>query len=163
VPRTTQPDRFDAVVPSPVGPLGIAVVDDRVRRIAFLPPRRAPRPPAGALAREVAAQLARYFADPSTPFDLPLDEGGTPFQHRVWAALRALPTGTTASYGDLATRLASGPRAVGGACRANPLVIVTPCHRIVAAGGALGGFAGATDGRPLATKRWLLDHEVHAR
>jgi methylated-DNA-[protein]-cysteine S-methyltransferase len=160
--RTPAPE-FAAVVASPVGPLGIALAGEAVGEIAFLPPQTRPRAPTHALAREAAAQLAHYFSDPDWAFDLPLHEPGTPFQRRVWAALRAIPRGQTRSYGALAATLHSGPRAVGGACRANPLVIVTPCHRVVAAGGALGGFAGATRGRPLATKHWLLAHEVALR
>lgn len=159
----TPMSEYAAVVASPVGPLGIALAGEAVGEIAFLPPRSRPRAATHPLAREAIAQLAHYFSDPDWVFDLPLAEPGTPFQRRVWAALRAIPRGQTRSYGALATTLQSGPRAVGGACRANPLVIVTPCHRVVAAGGALGGFAGATAGRPLATKRWLLAHEAATR
>jgi methylated-DNA-[protein]-cysteine S-methyltransferase len=162
VPRDNPTPRFDAVVATPIGPIGIAIAGEALERIAFLPPRRRPSTPSHPLAREVAAQLTHYFTDPHFAFDLPLTEHGTPFQSRVWAALRAIPRGETRSYGALATALTSGPRAIGGACRANPLVIVTPCHRVIAVNGGLGGFAGAVAGRPLATKRWLLEHEMAA-
>ncbi len=162
MPRANPTPRFDAVVATPIGPLGIALADEVIEQITFLPPRRRPRTPRHPLAREAAAQLTHYFTDPRFAFDLPLIEHGTPFQRRVWAALRAIPRGETRSYGALATTLASGPRAIGGACRANPLVIVTPCHRVIAAHGGLGGFTGAIEGRPLATKRWLLEHETTA-
>lgn len=151
---------FDAVIASPAGPLGLARDGDMVARVAFLAPGHALHPPDHPVLREVADQLERYFADPDWRFDLPLAERGTPFQRRVWAELRRIPRGATLSYGTLARHLASAPRAVGGACRANPLVIVTPCHRVVAARGGLGGFAGATSGRPLRTKQWLLDLEM---
>lgn len=156
----TRADRYDAVIASPVGPLGLAQDGDALSRVAFLSNRHRPRPPATPLLHEAANQLARYFTDPDWRFDLPLDEHGTPFQRRLWAELRGIPRGETRSYGTLAAQLDSGPRAVGGACRANPLVIVTPCHRVVAARGGLGGFAGATTGRPVQTKQWLLDHEA---
>ena len=160
MPQAAKPQPFDAVVTTPIGPLGIMLNDEAIGRITFLPPRRRPQAPTHPLAREAATQLTRYFADAGFCFDLPLVEHGTPFQRRVWAALRAIPRGETRSYGALAATLASGPRAIGGACRANPLVIVTPCHRVIAAHGSLGGFSGAVEGRPLATKRWLLEHEM---
>jgi len=151
---------YDSVIASPVGPLGLAQDGDALTRVAFLSSRHRLRPPATPLLREAAAQLDRYFTDSDWRFDLPLGEHGTPFQRRLWAELRGIPRGETRSYGALAAQLDSGPRAIGGACRVNPLVIVTPCHRVVAARGGLGGFAGATAGRPLQTKRWLLDHEA---
>jgi methylated-DNA-[protein]-cysteine S-methyltransferase len=84
---------------------------------------------------------------------------GTPFQRRVWHALRRIPSGCTRSYGELARELGSSARAVGGACRRNPIPIVVPCHRVIAAGGGAGGFMGQRSGDALAIKTWLLDHE----
>lgn len=149
---------WDAVIDSPIGRLGI-VADAALTSIDFIAagrgvPRLAPRT---ALAREVSRQLHAYFADPRVKFDLPLQLGGSDYQRRVWAALRRIPVGRALSYGQLAQRLDSGPRAVGGACRANPVPIVVPCHRVVAAAG-LGGFAGPGEGM-LHIKRWLLAHE----
>lgn len=120
-----------------------------------------PDPAAGAgegIPAAVTAELAAYFADPGHRFELPLRVTGTPFQRRVWAALRAIAPGRTRTYGDLAAELGTSPRAVGGACRANPCPIVVPCHRVVGAAG-LGGFAGDTSGHKVAVKRWLLRHE----
>lgn len=96
--------------------------------------------------------LGRYFAGEPVAFDLPLAPGGTPFQRRVWTAMRAIPHGETATYGELARSLDSEPRAVGGACGANPIPIVIPCHRVVAANGP-GGYSG---GGGLTTKARLL-------
>ncbi len=81
---------------------------------------------------------------------------GTAFQRDVWAALRAIPAGTTTSYGQLAARLGrpKASRAVGLANGTNPVAIVVPCHRVIGADGALTGYGGG-----LARKRWLLDHE----
>ncbi len=106
----------------------------------------------------VTRQLAHYFADGHGTFDLPLTLKGTEFQRRVWALMRAIPPGETRTYGSIANELGSAARAVGQACRANPLPIIVPCHRVVAAQG-LGGFAGDTSGRKLEVKRWLLRHE----
>ena len=102
------------------------------------------------------AQLAEYFAGTRRTFDLALDPAGTDFQLRAWKALRSIPFGQTISYGEQAAELGEpgAARAVGAANGRNPLSIVVPCHRVVAASGALTGFAGGLD-----TKAWLLDHE----
>lgn len=100
-----------------------------------------------------AVQLREYFAGRRAAFDLPLAPVGTPFQRRVWAAIAKIPHGRTATYGELARRLSSGARAVGMACGRNPIPIIVPCHRVVAADGRLGGYSG---GDGAATKRALL-------
>jgi methylated-DNA-[protein]-cysteine S-methyltransferase len=148
---------YDAVIASPLGRLGIEA-RAALTSIDFVSPRTPVKPPATPLARKVCAQLRSYFADPRTRFDLPLAATGSDFQQRVWRAMRRIPAGQVKSYGELAHALKSAPRAVGGACRANPVPIVVPCHRVVSAAG-LGGFMGATGGRALAIKRWLLRHE----
>ena len=107
------------------------------------------------------AQLHAYFAGELRDFDLPLDERGSDFQLRVWAALRDIPYGETCSYGDIAERIGEDPRvasrAVGLANGSNPNAIVTPCHRVIGADGTLVGYAGG-----LHAKRWLLDLEAKA-
>lgn len=103
-------------------------------------------------------QLRTYFEEPSHCFRLEFDLRGTPFQQRLWQALLQIAPGQTLSYGDLAKILSSSARAVGNACRANPCPIVVPCHRVLAKQG-LGGYAGATGGKNLEIKRWLLRHE----
>ena len=110
-------------------------------------------------ARKVVEQLRDYFTDPEYCFDLPLRMQGTPFQRRVWSAMRSIPAGETRTYGILADGLNSSPRAVGNACRANPLPVIVPCHRVVSVSG-LGGYGGRTSGRNISIKRWLLDHEA---
>lgn len=101
-------------------------------------------------------QLEEYFAGRRTAFELPISETGTDFQKQVWAALRTIPWGQTRSYGQIAAAIGrpAASRAVGGACRENPLLIVTPCHRVVGASGALVGFGGRQ--RRLDTKAFLL-------
>lgn len=103
-------------------------------------------------------QLRDYFSQ-STPFHgIALAPCGTAFQKTVWHELTKIPMGETRTYGDIAQRLNSSPRAVGNACRKNPVAIIIPCHRVVAANG-LGGYAGQTQGSQLDIKRWLLKHE----
>lgn len=148
---------YDAVIGSPLGRLGIRA-RAALTAIDFLPARTPLKTPANPVARAVCAQLRAYFADPQTRFDLPLAPPGTVFQRLVWRALRRIPSGATRRYGELAAVVRSAPRAVGGACRANPIPIVVPCHRVVAAAG-LGGYTGSTHSRAVHIKRWLLAHE----
>ena len=153
---------WDAVVEAPGFALGIAVATDHLTRIEFLSPRAA-QPARTTLGREVAGQLAAYLDDPRTRFDLPLASVGSPHQQKVWHIMCGIESGFTLTYGEVATRIGSSPRAVGGACGANPFPVVIPCHRIVAAGGALGGFAHSTQGFLPGIKRWLLTHEAAER
>ena len=111
------------------------------------------------LLRRARDQLQDYFDGKRLTFDLPLAPHGSAFQKRVWAALCAIPPGETRSYADIARAIGSAPRAVGGANGANPIPIVIPCHRVVAADGSLGGYSG---GEGPATKRFLLDLESRA-
>ncbi|MGD8812578.1 MAG: methylated-DNA--[protein]-cysteine S-methyltransferase, partial [Thioalkalispiraceae bacterium] len=83
---------------------------------------------------------------------------GTSFQQKVWKTMLNIPPGKVMSYGEIAKKLNSSPRAVGNACRANPLPLLVPCHRVVSQAG-LGGYGGETSGKRLAIKRWLLSHE----
>jgi len=149
---------YSAVIAAPFGRLGIHA-QEALTSIDFVSNRVPLRPPRTPLARQVCSQLKTYFTDPRTRFDLPLVPDGTLFQQRTWRALQRIPSGTARTYGELARTLKSAPRAVGGACRANPIPIVVPCHRVVAANG-VGGFMGATRGRAMDIKRWLLEHEA---
>jgi methylated-DNA-[protein]-cysteine S-methyltransferase len=149
---------YAAVIASPVGRLGIRA-HEALTCIDFVSVRVALAPPRTPLARQVCAQLKAYFANPRTRFDLPLAAQGTEFQQRAWRALQRIPSGRARTYGELARTLKSAPRAVGGACRANPIPIIVPCHRVVAASGP-GGFMGATRGRAMDIKHWLLEHEA---
>jgi methylated-DNA-[protein]-cysteine S-methyltransferase len=152
-----------AVYDAPVGRLGIAVEADGLARIERVPTAAQPSP-TSALAAEVVAQLQAWFASPrDTVFDLPLSPAPTRFQARLRSALMALAPGELVTYGELARVVGSSPRAVGAACAANPIPIVVPCHRVVAAGG-LGGYGGtATEGVELAFKRRLIDLECGER
>jgi methylated-DNA-[protein]-cysteine S-methyltransferase len=146
-----------ALMDTPLGPIGLWWEGDTLTGVDLEPDpdrqRSQDAPP-----ESVTQQLDRYFADGQGTFNLPLAVGGTEFQRRVWSLMRAIPAGETRTYGDIARELGSAARAVGQACRANPLPIIVPCHRVVGAQG-LGGFAGDTSGHKLAVKRWLLRHE----
>ncbi len=148
---------YDAVVITPFGALGI-VAQEALSSIDFLKRVRMSQSARTPLAREVCAQLRAYLSDPRHVFDLPLDLRGSAYQQRVWRALGRIRPGRTLSYGELAAKLASGPRAIGNACRANPIPVVVPCHRVVGVNG-LGGFMGGRAPAHLNVKRWLLTHE----
>jgi len=140
-------------MPSPVGHLTIDESDDKIVAIRWADD---PHGDATPLLKEAARQLEAYFAGRLARFDLPLAAAGSAFDRRVWAAMQAIPYGQTRSYGELAHTTSSAPRAVGGACGRNPLPIVVPCHRVLAASGRLGGYSGGTG---LPTKQILLTLE----
>lgn len=150
---------FDAVITTAFGALGVRTAENAISEIRFLPPGTPRQKPTNALAERACAQLAAYLSDPKAGFDLPLKAAGTDFQRSVWRTIAAIPKGKTLTYGEIARQLKSAPRAVGQACGRNPYPVVVPCHRVVAADGGLGGFASATGGYLLDTKRWLLAHE----
>jgi len=151
---------YAAVLASPFGKVGIRISDDAITRIDYLPMDRDMLEPTDAFAHEAVRQIRAYLANPLHTFDLPCRVDGTAHQRAVWQGISAIPSGSTMTYGELAQRLDSGARAVGAACGSNPIPIVVPCHRVVAAGGKLGGFMHSRAAFPLAIKRWLLAHEV---
>lgn len=140
---------------SPIGDLTLSEADDAIVSLDWGWGRDQTATP---LLRRAAASLQAYFDGTVTAFDLPLAPPGTAFQQRVWRALRAIPPGATARYGDIARACGSAPRAVGQAVGANPIPILIPCHRVVAAAGP-GGYSGAGG---LATKQFLLSLEARA-
>src|SRR4030095_13807993 len=87
----------------------------------------------------------RYLDDPEFKFTIPLAPGGTPFQRRVWDAIRAIPVTESRTYGEIARAVRSAPRAIGQACGANRIALIIPCHRVVGSRGAIGGVIGAGD------------------
>ena len=150
---------YAAKLRTPFAVLGIRTEGGRITGVEFLPRSERAYAPADPVAARAARELERYLADPRHRFTLPLAPRGTEFQHRVWDAISAIPVGESRTYGEIARKLRSAPRAVGQACGANPIAIVVPCHRVVGSLGALGGFMNAAEGDPLAIKRWLLEHE----
>ena len=160
------------VIDSPIGPLTLATHAGRLCVLHFGDDRSAVEvmlrrwyggqplavPPAP---MPVVARLASYFGGETTALDgIDVELNGTPFQRRVWEALRSIRVGETVSYGDIARRIGAptSVRAVGAANGANPVAIVVPCHRVIGTGGSLTGYGGG-----LERKRWLLQHERPAR
>jgi len=138
---------------SPIGPLALFEADGAIVAVdwGFLPEND--ETPLLLKARD---QLEEYFDGKRTGFDLPLAPHGTAFQQKVWAALSRIPFGQTKSYGELARELGTAARALGGACGRNPIPVIIPCHRVLGANGAMGGYSGI-DG--VETKEFLLRHE----
>lgn len=151
-----------AYLQSPIGPLLIAGDGDAVRQILFAKDGRPAQPEPGwvqsatGAVAEAMTQLREYFAGERTEFDLALALEGTAFQRAVWRKLQEVPYGQTISYGELAERIGKpkASRAVGSANGANRIPIVIPCHRVIAAGGKLGGFGG---GLPVKEKLLALE------
>jgi methylated-DNA-[protein]-cysteine S-methyltransferase len=151
-------DSYSGRIATPFAVLGIRTAGERLTGIDYLPKGAATLDPLDRLAERVCRQIRRYLDDPEFHFDLPFDYRGTDFQCRVWRAIHAIPSGRTLRYVDIARRLRTAPRPVGGACGANRIPLVIPCHRVLGANG-LGGFMNARSGFPLEVKRWLLRHE----
>lgn len=126
-------------IKSPLGPLTLFADEDAIVVLEF---GQVPEGETSPLLEVAKAQLAAYFRGELKQFDLPLKADGTPFQKSVWKLMREIPYGQTRSYGDLAKKLKSAPRAVGGACGRNPIPIIVPCHRVLAADRKIGGFSG---------------------
>jgi methylated-DNA-[protein]-cysteine S-methyltransferase len=151
-------ESYHARFPTPFAVLGIRTAGDRVTDIEYLPLGVATLAPLNTLAEKVCAQVARYLEDPQYRFRLPFAYDGTAFQCKVWRRVSAIRTGSTLTYNDIARTLRTAPRPVGGACGANRIPIVIPCHRVVAAYG-IGGFMRGAGEHALSVKRWLLRHE----
>jgi methylated-DNA-[protein]-cysteine S-methyltransferase len=100
-------------------------------------------------------QVEAWFLGKARGFSARLSPAGTPFQRRVWSALRRIPFGETRSYGDVARTVGSSARAVGRASATNPICLIVPCHRVIGADGSLTGYGGG-----LERKTWLLAHEM---
>ncbi len=161
------------LVDSPLGPVFAGGSAEGLHRIDFVTDERdldwflvrleqdagEPTEQDGEAAAEVREQLRGYFAGERFEFELPLAPRGTPFQREVWQALREIPCGETATYGEIARQLGrpGASRAVGITNSRNPLAIVVPCHRVIGSSGALTGYASG-----LERKRWLLEHESSA-
>lgn len=157
--------RRHTVQDSPVGPVVAVEQDGALVRLGTVAAGSAFDPathPAAAGPRdddalpELRRQLEAYWRGELRAFDVALAPPGTPFQRRVWAALRTIPYGQTWSYRQLAEQVGqpTASRAVGAANGRNPVFVVVPCHRVVGTSGRLTGYAGGLD-----LKRWLLDHE----
>ena len=155
-------------IPSPIGRIVIVVDADRLcsldfedytermmrllkRRYAEVQLKQVTDP------HDFSTRIRDYFdGDYASLAAIPVNTGGTPFQHQVWTALREIPVGQTVTYSQLAARIGrpTAVRAVGMTNSLNPVALVLPCHRVVGCNAALTGYAGGVD-----RKRWLLGHE----
>ena len=138
---------------SPIGPIS---VHEKGGHIAVVGWGDIHDPQPTPLLRDAVSQLKAFFAGDLTEFDLPLCPEGTEFQKQVWETIYTIPYGETWSYGQIACRAGTAARAVGGACGANPIPIIIPCHRVLAANGRAGGYSGRGG---LKTKAVLLNIE----
>lgn len=145
---------YKAIIQTPIGKLGISALDQILTRLDFLTDDKTLIEPNEEILINVANQLYQYFQCPSFQFNIPYQLQGTPFQNKVWQTLSKLPIRKTVNYGTLAKKLKTGARAIGNACRANPLPILIPCHRVIAQE-SLGGYKG----KEIFIKKWLLNHE----
>jgi len=110
------------------------------------------------IVKQASEQIQQYLKQPATQFSNSLhQQQGTSYQQRVWQAIADIPLGQTATYGQIANKIGSGPRAVANACGANNIPIIIPCHRVVAQNGIGGYMQGKEYG--LLIKRWLLAYE----
>lgn len=143
---------------TPVGLIGIRAHGGVLTHLLFMhhEPATALSAPGSSLVDEAFRQLDAWFAGRLREFSLPIVACRSDFERRVREAMLRITYGATASYGELAAAIGSpgAARAVGTACGRNPLPLIVPCHRVVAAGGRIGGYAGGTE-----MKRWLLDFE----
>lgn len=167
---SAEPDVAVGTVDAPFGRVWVAVTSRGLARVAFaedvydeLARRLSPRVlDVPSRTDAVRRQLDEFFAGSRQTFELDLDESlvREGFQRKVLDAAAAIPYGAARTYGEVAAAAGSprAVRAVGSALGANPLCIVVPCHRVIRAGGGLGGYAGG-----LPAKRWLLDREADSR
>jgi methylated-DNA-[protein]-cysteine S-methyltransferase len=160
--RPVRESSYFSFVASPIGELLLVSNGHALTGVSMEPPggwsgQPRPGPRDDALLRPAREQLRAYFAGELLDFDLHLAAAGTPFQQRVWRALRAIPYGDTASYADVAREIGNptATRAVGAANGRNPIAIIVPCHRVIGKDGSLTGYGGG-----LARKQWLLRHEI---
>ena len=155
---------YATIVNSPVGYLGLQLDGQTLTGIEFLGRKISTSQQAylnklsNACMKRIQSSLNDYFANPKNvrpPVSL---LNGTEFQKKVWQVLAQIKPGETRTYGDIADEINSSARAVGNACRRNPIPIFIPCHRVVSASGR-GGFMGKTSGEAMDIKEWLLANE----
>ena len=150
---------FHSIIDSPIGKLQLSMNEERVTKIEW-PKSAIINSPlmTSPFSLKMSNQLEEYFLYAHNDWSMPFVKCGTEFQQKVWHYLQTIPLGETRYYSDVAKALGSSAQAVGNACRANPFVIVVPCHRVISKAG-LGGYDGQTIGHNMVIKQWLLDHE----
>lgn len=156
--KQIKPQPRDCVIASPLGKLGLTITNNKLVRIQFLPSSTRLLAAQNPIVHQFAIKIQKYFCNPKFQFKLPTQIKGTPLQQKIWKMLQKIPCGKTVTYGELAQKIGTHPRVIGNACRRNPIPIVIPCHRVVAATG-FGGYCGKTCSDFLKIKKWLLMHE----
>ena len=149
---------FDTVLAVPFGQLLVSASDQSVTSIELVSTQTERITTRSIIAKKAIKQLQDYFVHAHNQWSLPLADKGTVFQNKVWQYLRDIPVGETRTYAEVASVLNTSARAVGNACRANPFMIVVPCHRVISSTG-IGGYYGKKDGEEILIKKWLVDYE----
>ncbi|GMB08767.1 methylated-DNA-[protein]-cysteine S-methyltransferase [Thermolongibacillus altinsuensis] len=147
---------FVAYYESPIGWIEIQGTDEGIGGIYFVEKPQPSSENIPSCIKQCVMELDEYFQKKRATFSVPLHLNGTEFQKRVWKKLLEIPYGEVISYGEIAKSInhPKAVRAVGNAVGQNPISIIVPCHRVVRAGGKLGGYAWGTQ-----RKEWLLRHE----
>jgi methylated-DNA-[protein]-cysteine S-methyltransferase len=149
---------YQASVKTPFAHLALVLDNDALVAIDFIAANASEIKPESVQAKKIVQQIKAYCQHSVKRFDVKLRLQGTTFQQSVWREMQRVSFGKVKTYGELAKILNTSPRAVGNACRKNPVPLIVPCHRIVAATG-IGGYEGKTSGRVHNIKRELLQHE----
>jgi len=150
--------KYDVFIDTPVGNVGVLLEDNAIIQIDYIKSSSKQTLLNNSLTKSIKTQFTNYFKDPSSAFTLAILPSGTIFQKKVWNALLKIQFRETLTYGELAKQLNTSARAIGNACRNNPIPIIIPCHRIVSKKD-IGGYSGKTNGEMLSIKRYLLKHE----
>ena len=147
---------FTWIVDSPLGGLALTANADALTALDWTFLAANEGAPGHPILRQAVNELAAYFSDSRHVFTVPTTQPGSEFEQAVWREMCEIPSGETRSYGDLASATGRPARAVGGACGANAIPIIVPCHRVVGADGRMVGYSGKGG---IETKTWLLRHE----
>jgi methylated-DNA-[protein]-cysteine S-methyltransferase len=159
VKKTKAQQSYDAIFRTELATIGIRLSGEKLTTVEYLGRRKeqAPTSRSAAKIQKIIEKLIKGKTD-NRQLDIAMTLDVTPFQKKVLEQLMKIPPGETRTYGEIARKLRSSPRAVGNACRNNPISIIIPCHRVVSASG-IGGYSGATEGATLDIKRRLLQRE----
>ncbi|MGK0297883.1 MAG: methylated-DNA-[protein]-cysteine S-methyltransferase [Gammaproteobacteria bacterium] len=147
---------YSSVISTPVANLGMQIDDTSLNGLSWLPKNHPVKIAKTGVARDVFFAIKAYLKTGEPLPTMPIRLVGTVFQLKVWEALKDIPMGTVVSYGDMAKQLNTSSRAIGQACRTNPVVLFIPCHRVVSANG-IGGYMGIQ--KKINIKKWILHHE----
>lgn len=156
LPPDARIDTSTLKVDTPVGGLVVEATDDIIIAVRWIDGGADDAVGDSGLLAEARRQLKAYFAGRLKQFDLPLAPAGSSFERDVWRQMCDIPYGGIMTYGEMAQAVGGVARAVGGACGANPIPVIIPCHRVLGAGNRMVGYSGRGW---VETKRWLLVHE----